>query len=1675
MSKKQLMVCLLALTGSASVLRVGLARMNGALRPRDPPRVSRQTTTQDRGPGAVSTHETKSWTHDVHFAGAGTDPTRSARSNLSNVRMPMAFEPNRGQTDASVEYVGRGKGLTVFLTGQEIAIRVAKSGDLSPRPLSRPPPDAQRESDGALILRVAGNNEFAWKGAEKLGGESNYFVGNDPKKWQAGVPHFARVETHDASRGVGMAVYGNDEGVEYDLRVAPGGDVSKLRLRLTGAQNVRLDSGGDLLLNVGGDEVRMKKPSVYEQSHHGWHSSGSRRHGAVGARRARKYSPRQSQRPPGAKVAGKNPRSRRAANPCAPRSPRAGQATNAHGDIPCPVQPAAAGKSGTSDGSRVPSGSRKIAGDYVIEADGSIGFRIGPHDPNATLVVDPSLSVAYGTFLGGSGTDSAASIALDSTGKIYVSGTTTSATFPGSTAAKLGPADSPPLFFIAKIDPTMSGASSLIYLTFLGGSGTQAGGLIAVDGNGDVAITGTTTATDFPVTDASHPTSGLVTGGGNDVIVSEITPAGDSLIFSTLFGGSGTQSQAGPGGIALDSTGDVYIASDVHTTAVDSASADLPVTTGAFQTTWDGEPADGFLAIFTPPAAAGGAAVLKYCTYLGTNSNGQPGVGGVAVDASGNAYIAGFSSNSVNGFPVKNAIQTAYGGGTSDAFLMKISPTGNGANDLVYATLLGGSGTDQALAVALDSASPPNAYLTGTTGSPNFPTNGMVGPYQSGLQANATMNAFLSVVAQNPISGQASLSYSTYIGGSELDAGQGVAVSAPNAVYVTGATSSFDFPWHDNLQAFNGAGDAFVAKWDTTSAGAASLIYVTPLGGTSPAGGSASAQGNAVAAGQSGHVYVAGSSASADFPTAVTTESALNGFQPSCASCQFTPPLADAFVAEIAESATPMPSVYFNVGRVNFQPMTVGTTSDPQLVAAFNGGEAALAVSGIEITGVNAADFSILGGTTCIGEAIGPGTTQTCSFEVQFTPSITGPEAAVVAISDNAPGSPQILELMAAGQPALAAISPSNLNFGNQPENSTAPAQAITVTNQGSLNLTLANIVEGGPDEADFAFAAGSNPGSSPCQTGLSLAPGANCQVRLAFEPTAERTFNAELDLYYSSSGQAANTEQIVPLTGVGTPPAPIVSLSAPSLIFGNENVGSQSGAQSVSLTNQGSATLNISSVTLTGANASDFAIAVSGTSCPLGGGTVAVQASCTVAVQLAPQSTGPKNASLSFTDNAPGSAQQVALYGAAIAGPSLQVSPPSLTFAAQSEGVASAPQYVTILNSGGAADEVSGIKISGANAGDFSLSAGCTPNPVPAGSSCQIGVTFTPGPSGPGTRTATLSVPGGTPPTVALSGTATQAAVSVPTSVNFGTELAGGAGGTPQPIMVTNSSSGASAGTLTITSVTRTGSNPGDFAISADSCTGANTAPGTACTIQVAFKPLQSPACGANGGARTAMLTLNDNVPGSPQNIPLSGTAMDFCINAPAGEPVLGSITPGQSSTYMLEIDSSAGFTGAAALSCSVPAALVGACKVTTTPSSNPPVVQISPGSPGEFQLVVTTTPEPSAGSLIYFTRPQAPSRPGGIHSRWILVFYLAMLAGWMLRRRRPSVAKLAQIVALLLACAVAMSACGGGASTADPPPGTPPGTYPITVTATVTPTGQPSVTRTLVLNLTVNPPPAN
>ena len=218
-------VCLLALAGTAGIFFAARFGPRDPARPQCPAQVLPQRRIQNNASRSVAVRDLRLQRDSTKVHGVADSQTVSPTPGVAKFSIPVTFEPNVGQADNNVQFVGRGKGLTVLLTRQEIAVRVAT------------PATAQ---NGTLVLRVAGNAGFDWKGDAKVRAQSNYFVGNDPKKWHTSVPHFARAETADAAPGVGMAIYGNDEGVEYDLRVAPGGNVSKLRLTLTGAENLRV-------------------------------------------------------------------------------------------------------------------------------------------------------------------------------------------------------------------------------------------------------------------------------------------------------------------------------------------------------------------------------------------------------------------------------------------------------------------------------------------------------------------------------------------------------------------------------------------------------------------------------------------------------------------------------------------------------------------------------------------------------------------------------------------------------------------------------------------------------------------------------------------------------------------------------------------------------------------------------------------------------------------------------------------------------------------------------------------------------------------------------------------------------------------------------------------------------------------------------------------------------------------------------------------------------------------------------------------------------------------------------------------------------------------------------------------------------------------------------------------
>jgi hypothetical protein len=1476
---------------------------------------------------------------------------RSA-SRSSPFSIPLTFEPNAAQTPGAVQFVGRGHGLAVALTRDGIELAAASA----PRTL-----EGSRRSTVASLRFAQGR--LVWRGVAKVCAESNYFIGNDPLRWRTRVPHFARAEA--TANGIGIVVYGNEEGIDYDLKLRPGADVSKLRLSLTGATRVHVDAKGDAVMRVGTSEFRMKKPAIFEEKHA--ESETQRSQGT-----AREDTEYKAQR-------------------------------------------------------------RKIDGGYVLEADGTIGFRVLRRDPRAALVIDPSISVAYASFLGGAGSDTASSVAVDSTGNIYIGGTTTSpTTFSETATAQLGPgigsgSAGAAEFFIAKIDPTQTGANSLVYLTFLGGSANQAGGLIAVDSKGDVAITGTTTSSDFPVFPAADTSAR--TSGSNDTTVSEIDPTGAKLLYSTIFGGNGAESNQGAGGIALDKSGNIFVASDTN-------SSNLPVTTGSYGQTYQSPTTDGFLAVFQPSTTL----QATYCTYLGLD--GQIGVGGVAVDAVGSAYIAGFTSDPNADFPVTNSLQKTFGGGAFDAFLMKISPRGNGASDLIYATLLGGSGSDQAFAVAVDSATPPNAYVTGTTASPNFPTYSATVGFQTTLGMNATANAFLSVVAQTA-QGVPSLAYSTYLGGSQADAGQSVAVAGPYAVYVTGTANSWDFPWHDNVQPFNGHSDAFVAELDTTSAGAASLIYSTPLGGTSPPGTNATAQGSAVAIDPNGNVWTVGETISADFPSAGTPG---NGFQPICASCQLSPPLTDAFVVEIQENATQqLPSVYFSAPSLplNFGKQGVGATNvPPQFAAVKNGGEAPLQISNIGVTGLNSADFALVQPATCAGTTISPG--DMCSFEVSFTPSVVGNEVAFVQFQDNAPGNPQTLELVGAGV-GLAAL-PASLNFGDQTANTVSSVESVILTNTASDSIIIDNVLETGPNLATFP----PQFNAAICHPQETLVQATSCPISYQFAPTSAGAFQAQVEIQYHVQG-LSEQEQVIPLSGVGLSAAPIASVAPTTLNFGTVSVGATGQTQVVTLSNSGSAALNVTSTSVMGANAADFGIVTAGSApCPASSGGVSIGAACTVGAQFAPKTSGTKSAILTFVDNAEGSPQTVTLTGTAQIG-SLQIAPIGLAFGPQSVGTQSKPPLtITITNPGGGPVAIFGITVTGANGSDFGEADNC-PQSLGGNASCIANVTFQP--LAPGARSASISISDdaqNSPQIVPVTGTATQAGVKLsPTSVDFGSQTSG-TPSTPIGVAVTNTGNG----TLVLSQIKFTGTNVADFS-ETDNCTGgaatSGFSPGDTCTIQITFKP----ACGNGPAGRTAMLSVIDNAPGSPQTIALSGTATgSICFAVPANGSTTATVVAGNRANYSLEVGAANGYAG------SVTLAYTG-CPPSATCTVTPSSASVGGSTLVPFMVTVGTSGGPYAASL------RAPpgkidARPSSSNARFVLVVlaWLASLFGVVATRRRYGpVLRLVAIAAFICAIGFGIAACGGGtySTGGGGDPGTPAGTYAITVTGTANGTSQP------------------
>jgi hypothetical protein len=312
-------------------------------------------------------------------------------------------------------------------------------------------------------------------------------------------------------------------------------------------------------------------------------------------------------------------------------------------------------------------------------------------------------------------------------------------------------------------------------------------------------------------------------------------------------------------------------------------------------------------------------------------------------------------------------------------------------------------------------------------------------------------------------------------------------------------------------------------------------------------------------------------------------------------------------------------------------------------------------------------------------------------------------------------------------------VSPSSLSFANQTTGTASPSQKVIVTNNQSTPLSITGVAISGANGSDFAE-------TNNCVG--SLAAGASCSINVTFTPLATGARTASLTI----ANNLSVSPVLLPLTGTGVAPAPVVSLSSNGVAFATQALGTTSAPQTVSLRNTGTATLSIQTVAITGANPGDFAI-TNGSTCT-NGANVAINGSCTIQLTFTPTGPGARNATVSITDNAADSPETISLSGTTA--PSVSVAPSTVTFSSQYVGTSGLPQTVTVTNTGTASVTVTAVT---ASTTDFGVLSNCT-NVVAAGANCTIGVFFDP--TAGGTRTGTLSITdnaAGSPQTITLTG----------------------------------------------------------------------------------------------------------------------------------------------------------------------------------------------------------------------------------------------------------------------------------------------------------------------------------
>lgn len=649
--------------------------------------------------------------------------TTRANIALSYTKLPLNFELNQGQFDSRVKYLSRGKGYNLFLTPSEAVIAL----------------DSTEEVNKQSVLKmklVDANVDPEVVGLDELAGKVSYLNGNDKTKWQANVPTYSKVKYVNAYKGIDLVYYGNQQQLEYDFVVSPGEDPKNIKFAYTGTDKIETHTDGNLVFHVGNEEVELQKPIAYQET------NGVKREVAT------KYLLAENNTI-SFEVGEYDNNKTLVIDPVLNYSTYFGGSSSevANGialdndnnvyitgrvtptvDFPVqsPFQSSYGGGSTDVFVTKLSANGNSLIYSTYLGGNGQdtafaialdsedhayvTGFTQSANFPTSnpfqsnlansggdafvTKLSSDGSALEYSTFIGGGGNNSigvdfSQRIKVDSAGHAYITGFTTSTDFPIQDAYQSSNASTGRDVFVTKFS---ADGSSLVYSTYLGGTGDDTAFGLAIDTSDNVYITGSTHSTNFPLANAYQTDPG-------GVFITKLNASGSGLDYSTYLGSSGGATGYG---IAVKNDGSVYVTGS-------NGGADFP-TVNALYPTRD----SGYGSFLAKLASDGGS--LDFSTYLG----GNEGID-LALDGTSNVYITG-TTNSTN-FPTYHPVQSSLNG-AGDAFVTKIA---NDGQSVQYSTYLGGSDVEFGVAITVDSTGN-NAYITGVTDSSDFP---VVNPFQS--------------------------------------------------------------------------------------------------------------------------------------------------------------------------------------------------------------------------------------------------------------------------------------------------------------------------------------------------------------------------------------------------------------------------------------------------------------------------------------------------------------------------------------------------------------------------------------------------------------------------------------------------------------------------------------------------------------------------------------------------------------------------------------------------------------------------------------------------------------------------------------------------------------------------------------------------------------------------------